>query len=90
MVMRRVLLTAIFLAGAVVTGGTWVAAQTPPAMGGGMGMCPMGMGDADTRVDVKNVDKGVTITLTSTDPARFVRLQKMAEAMRLMHEAMSS
>jgi len=51
------------------------------------GMCHMGMGSADTKVDVKNVDKGVTITFTSTDPAKVVRLQKMAEAMRLMHEA---
>ena len=63
-------------------------------MGGGMGgmgmmggMCHMGMGSADTKVDVKNVDKGVTITFTSTDPAKVARLQKMAEAMRLMHEA---
>ena len=58
-------------------------------MGGAMGM-PMGpmamMGD-DARVEVKNVDKGVTITITSTDPAKAKRLQKMAEAMRLMHEA---
>jgi hypothetical protein len=53
------------------------------------GMCPMMMGGgADTKVDVKNVDKGVSITLTSTDPATATRLQKMAEAMRLMHEAM--
>ena len=29
----------------------------------------------------------MTITFTSTDPARVARLQKMAEAMRLMHEA---
>jgi len=58
-------------------------------MGTGMmgGMCHMGMGSADTKVDVKNVDKGVTITFTSTDQAKVVRLQKMAEAMRLMHEA---
>jgi hypothetical protein len=59
--------------------------------GGGMGMmggmCHMGMGSADTKVDVKNVDKGVTITFTSTDQAKVARLQKMAEAMRLMHEA---
>lgn len=60
-------------------------------MGGGMmmmggGMCPM-MGGADTQMTVKNVDKGVTITFTSTDPAKVARLQKMAEAMRLMHEA---
>jgi hypothetical protein len=67
-------------------------------MGGGMGMgmgmgmmgggfCPMGLAGADTKVDVKNVDKGVTITITSTDAARVARIQKMAEAMRLMHEA---
>lgn len=60
------------------------------AMGGGM--CPMmggggPLGGASTKVDVKKVDKGVTITLTSPDPATATRLQKMAEAMRLMHEA---
>jgi len=75
----------------------------PGMMGGGMGMgmgmgmmgpgmmgggfCPMGMGSGDTKVEVKNVEKGVTITFTSTDAARVARLQKMAEAMRLMHEA---
>jgi hypothetical protein len=61
-------------------------------MGGGMmggGMCPMMVGGANTKVDVKKVDKGVTITLTSSDAATAVRLQKMAEAMRLMHEAMA-
>jgi hypothetical protein len=56
------------------------------AMGGGMGAM-MGMGGADTQVAVKNTEKGVTITLTATDPAKVARLQKMAEAMRLMHEA---
>jgi hypothetical protein len=57
-------------------------------MGGGMmgGMGQM-MGGATTKVDVKKVDKGVTITMTSPDPATAARLQKMAEAMRLMHEA---
>jgi hypothetical protein len=55
-------------------------------MGGGMG--PM-MGGATTKVDVKKVDKGVTITMTSPDAATAARLQKMAEAMRLMHEAMA-
>jgi len=54
-------------------------------MGGGL--CPMGMAGADTKVEVKNIDKGVTITLTSNDATRATRLQKMAEAMRLMHEA---
>jgi hypothetical protein len=59
-------------------------------MGGGMmgGMGPMMMG-AGTKIAVKNVDKGVTITLTSADPAMATRLQKMAEGMRLMHEAMT-
>ena len=64
-------------------------------MGGGMGnmgmmggaMGPMGMAGADTKVEVKNIDKGVTITLTSSDATRVARIQKMAEAMRLMHEA---
>ena len=63
-------------------------------MGGGMGMMGAGMcsviGGAGTKVVVKNVDKGVTITLTSNDPATVTRLQKMAEAMRLMHEATTS
>jgi hypothetical protein len=63
-------------------------------MGGGGGMAAMGgmgsmmgMGGADTQMATKNTDKGVTITLTASDPAKVVRLQKMAEAMRLMHEA---
>ena len=62
-------------------------------MGGGMmggGMSPMMMmAGPGTKITVKNIDKGVTITLTSADAAAAVRLQKMAEAMRLMHEAMS-
>src|SRR2546423_394109 len=48
--------------------------------GGGMmagGMCPM-MGGANTKVDVKNTDKGVTIPLTSAAAAPATRLQKMA------------
>src|SRR5262245_51521418 len=56
-------------------------------MGGGMGMMGGGMcslmGGAGTKVAVKNIDKGVTITLTSNDPATVTRLQKMAEATRL-------
>jgi len=56
-------------------------------MGGGMPMGAMSMMGGDARVEVKNVDKGVTITITSADPAKVKRLQKMAEAMRLMHEA---
>jgi hypothetical protein len=49
-------------------------------MGGGM----MGAG---TKVDVKKTEKGVTMTFTAPDAASAARLQKMAEAMRLMHEA---
>jgi hypothetical protein len=56
------------------------------ATGGSMAAM-MDMGGAGTQIAVKNTDKGVTITLTATDPAKVVRLQKMAEAMRLMHEA---
>jgi hypothetical protein len=63
-------------------------------MGGGMmgmggGMCSMMMGDPSLKLDVKKIDKGVTITMTSSDAATAARLQKMAEAMRLMHEAMT-
>jgi predicted lipid-binding transport protein (Tim44 family) len=60
-------------------------------MGGGMmgGMSPMMMGGPGMKISVKNVDKGVTITLTSPDAAMATRLQKMAEGMRLMHEAMN-
>lgn len=64
----------------------------PGMMGGGMmggGMCSMMMGDASLKLDVKKIDKGVTITMTSSDSATAARLQKMAEAMRLMHEAMT-
>jgi hypothetical protein len=56
-----------------------------PMMGGG-GMMGM-MGGPQTKVDVKKTEKGVTITLTAPDAATAARLQKMAEAMRLMHEA---
>jgi hypothetical protein len=78
-------------------GGGMQAGMCPMMMGGGMmgggGMMsamPMSMlGGAATKVDVKKIDKGVTITLTSADAATAARLQKMAEAMRLMHEATS-
>lgn len=58
-------------------------------MHGGMGAaaCPMCAAGANTKIDVKKLENGVTITLTSTDAATTTRLQKMAEAMRLMHEA---
>jgi hypothetical protein len=57
-------------------------------MGGGMGPMMM-MGGPGTKIAVKNVDKGVAVTFTSADAATVVRLQKMAEGMRLMHEAMT-
>jgi len=54
-------------------------------MGGGM-MCP-GMMGASAKMEVVKLPKGVTITLTSDDPKVVARVQKMAEGMRLMHEA---
>jgi hypothetical protein len=58
-------------------------------MGEGMGMggmCPLMVGPG-TKVEVKKLPKGVTITLTNDNADTVLRLQKMAEAMRLMHEA---
>ncbi len=64
-----------------------------PGMGGygmmgmmGGGMFQM-MGNASTKIEVKKIAKGVTITMTSPDATTAARLQKMAEAMQLMHEA---
>ena len=65
----------------VATNGPTPAANARPAVE---------MPDAkSTKIDVKNLDNGVTITFTSIDPAATARLQKMAQAMRLMHEAMN-
>lgn len=80
---------------ATMGGGMGCSMMGGGMMGGGMagggmasaGPCPMMLGGAGTKVEVKKLDKGVTITLTSSDAATVVRLQKMAEAMRLMHEA---
>jgi hypothetical protein len=75
--------------GAGMGGGTMgggMCAGMSAGMMGGMGHLMMGAG---TKIAVKNVDKGVTITLTSADAATATRLQKMAEGMRLMHEAMT-
>jgi hypothetical protein len=66
-------------------------------MGGGMkeggGMMAAGLtamfGIPGAKLAVKNVDKGVQMVFTSTDAAAAGRLQKVAEAMRLMHEAMT-
>jgi hypothetical protein len=54
-------------------------------MGGGMMGMMLGTG---AKLDVKKVPKGVSMTITSDDPKVVARVQKMAEAMRLMHEAM--
>lgn len=73
-------------------GGGMMGGGMCPMMGGGMmggGMMGGMMGGAKTKVEVKKIDKGVTITMTSPDAATAARIQKMAEAMRLMHEAMS-
>jgi hypothetical protein len=51
------------------------------------GMLPMAMSGADSKVEVKKLENGVTLTITSADPAMAKRLQQMAEAMRLMNEA---
>lgn len=59
-----------------------------PGMMGGMGFCPL-MGGPDAKVEVKKLPKGVSITITSEDPRVAARIQKMGEAMRLMHEAAS-
>jgi hypothetical protein len=56
--------------------------------GGMMGMCP-GKIDPAAKVEVTKLAKGVTISITSDDPKVVTRVQKMAEAMRLMHEANS-
>jgi hypothetical protein len=74
------------MGGGMMGGGTMGGGMMGSGMMGG-GMCGPMMGDAKTKVDVKKIDKGVTITLTSPDAATAARLQKMAEAMRLMHEA---
>jgi hypothetical protein len=81
--------------GGMMMGGGMMGGGMCPMMGGGMGMMGGGMGGmgmmggAKTKIDVKKIDKGVTITFTSTDAPTAARLQKMAEAMRLMHEAMT-
>jgi hypothetical protein len=51
------------------------------------GMLPAVMSGADSKVEVKKLENGVTLTITSADPAMAKRLQQMAEAMRLMNEA---
>ena len=58
----------------------------PPAGAGGAGACSDFMGPG-TKLQVAKVTKGVSFTMTGTDSKAVTRIQKMAEAMRLMHEA---
>jgi hypothetical protein len=60
----------------------------PPAGANGAGTCS-GMMGPGTNVQVAKVTKGVSFTMTGTDSKAVSRIQKMAEAMRLMHEAMA-
>ncbi len=52
-----------------------------------MSMCPIMA--PNTNVEVKSIDKGVTITITSNDAKTARRIQLTAEMMRLMHELRS-
>jgi len=70
-------------------GGEGMGMMGGGSMGGGMMggmMCP-GMMGAGAKFEVTKLPKGVTITMTSDDPKVVARVQKMAEGMRLMHEA---
>jgi hypothetical protein len=71
--------------------------KRPASPEGGMGMMGGGMGmgggmmcrgmAAGAKLAVTKLPNGVTMTFTSDDPKVTARLQKMAEGMRLMHEA---
>ncbi|MFQ5664177.1 MAG: hypothetical protein ACE5HL_10120 [Terriglobia bacterium] len=52
--------------------------------GGMMGLCPLRV--PGTKVDVKALDNGVTISVTAEDAKVVRRIQRMAEIMRLMRE----
>jgi hypothetical protein len=72
--------------GMMGSGGT--SGAVPPAGANGAGTCSRMMGPG-TNVQVAKVTKGVSFTMTGTDSKAVTRIQKMAEAMRLMHEAMA-
>jgi hypothetical protein len=62
---------------------------TPPTNGApaaGTGTCA-GMMGPGTDVKVTKVAKGVSFSMTGSDAKAVARVQKMAEAMRLMHDA---
>ena len=67
-------------------GGSSGTAPTVGATGAGTGTCS-GMMGPGTSVKVAKVAKGVSFTMTGTDAKAVRRIQKMSEAMRLMHEA---
>jgi hypothetical protein len=52
----------------------------------GGGAMAMLLQNAD-QVTVENTAAGATITFSAKDPAAVARIQKIAESMRLMHEA---
>ena len=58
-------------------------------VGAGAPISPRSANAAGIRVDVKKIAKGVTITYTSEDASAVTRLQKRADAVRLMHESCS-
>ncbi len=68
--------------GSPVMGGMGPA--TMQQHGSMMGFCPMMVPGA--KMEMKNVDRGVTITITSDDAKAARRIQRMAEMMRLMRE----
>lgn len=60
--------------------------------GAGMGMmesCSCSSETKGVRVEVKKLPKGVSITYSSDDALTVARIQKRAEAVRLMHESCS-
>ena len=59
---------------------------TGGSSGAGTGTCS-GMMGPGTNVQIAKVAKGVSFNMTGTDAKAVSRIQKMAEAMRLMHEA---
>jgi hypothetical protein len=59
------------------------AGQRQMRGGGAMAML---LQNAD-QVTVENTAAGATITFSAKDPAAVARIQKIAESMRLMHEA---
>lgn len=93
--MKLILITALFLSFNVYadTRDDWrgyhmgYGAGMGPGMMGqpGMGMCPMSMMD-DVKVSVTETKEGATITYTAKDKKDILRIQKMAQIMKLSQE----